>query len=85
MSDDVSDVTCAQCMFWARPRDIDQTHGKLPTGWGECRRYAPRGMSINMTTNSEKVVTAFYNFAPMPPTDWCGEFVRAISVEDEAP
>ena len=72
-------VECSACMFWAPPSDIDETHAKLPAGWGECRRYAPRGMSVSMQTNAEKCVTVLYNFAPMPPTDWCGEFVRAPS------
>jgi hypothetical protein len=73
----MSDLSCKTCLWWVSRERVPRNNSMLPEGFGECRRRAPNGMTMSVTTSGDgKVAVAAFAFPPVADEDFCGEWVE---------
>lgn len=77
-------ANCESCRWWSN-RFSSASQFKPVEGWGECRRYAPRG-PVELARQAEGgSVTAVINaFAMTAGDDWCGEHIASAGEQPKA-
>lgn len=71
----MTDLACKTCMWWVSRERVPRNKHMLNEGFGECRRRAPNGMTVQATTKSEtKWIVAAFAFPPTADEDFCGDW-----------
>lgn len=73
----MNDLSCKSCLWWVSRDLVPKNNTMLPDGYGECRRRAPSGMTMSISTKrNETVAVAAFRFPPVADEDYCGDWVE---------